>query len=100
TQARWDHGHSALPGHVGHGVRHRCTTEDYARVKAVDDAAGIGGARRNPRTACRAHECRAGLGQQGHGDLYLGNVTLVAPGHVLSCHEYVTARTYHEHTSQ
>ena len=35
-------------------------------VEAVDDAAGTGGARRNPRAAGRAHECRARLGQQGH----------------------------------
>ena len=80
------HGDGALPGHVGHRIRHSGAAEDHARVEALDDAAGTRGASRDPRVAGRAHQRRARLGEQGHRDVYQGNTSLATPSHFLSHH--------------
>src|SRR6185436_16706492 len=69
-----------LSRHVGHGIRKGGSNEDNAGVADADDAARPGGARRDSRTERSPHECRAGFGQQGDGDIYLGHSALAAPG--------------------
>ena len=79
-------GDGAVPGHVGHRIRHSSAAEDHARVEALDDAAGTRGASRDPRVAGQAHQRRARLGEQGHRDVYQGNASLATPSRVLSHH--------------
>ena len=86
TQTPRRHGDGALPGHVGHRIRHSGAAEDHARVEALDDAAGTRGASRDLRVAGRAHQRRARVGKQGHRDVYQGNASLATPSHFLSHH--------------
>src|SRR2546426_797334 len=76
----------AVPGHVGHRIRHSSAAEDHARVEAPDDAAGTRGTSRDPRIAGRAHQRRAWLGEQGHRDVYQGYASLATPSRLLSHH--------------